>query len=321
MRVLRGLLLHRTRSPSARRLLQAARNSVARRLPRQLPDRHLRGAVQEHAPRLLPERQRPAAQTGRHRGGRSLARARHRHRLAHGRSGRQTDAPHGIQPFQRRIQEDLPQGQTLRHRTLAGGHRPRTGDDDPRPPDRRGDGPQHEDRRRGVSGRQDQGDLLLHRRRTGRFPRADQGLRRAVPHPHRDEADRRPSGGRPHRRIGRLRPRAVLRLVDFEFHERYHGRGTHAGPLAQPPETRRTVLEAEVLSDVRIRRLRRRTQGVPAPARTVADARRRVFRRQERHSVRYDDLQHQQGFALQRRHAAHRAREGDHRPEPCRQKT
>ncbi|MFQ7502498.1 MAG: hypothetical protein ACLRMJ_03900 [Alistipes finegoldii] len=43
---------------------------MARRVPKP-SDRHRRSAFQEHPPRILPECQQPAAQAGRHRGGRS----------------------------------------------------------------------------------------------------------------------------------------------------------------------------------------------------------------------------------------------------------
>ena len=290
---------------------------MARGLPRQRAHRHRGGALQEHAALVLPERQQPAAQGRRHRRRGGVARTRHRHRLDDGRPGGAADAPHGLQPLQRRVQEDLPQGQALRHRTLAGGHRPRARDDDRLTADRCRHGAQHEDRRRRVPGRQDQGDLLLHRRRARRLPRADQGLRQALPHPHRDEADRRPPGGRTHRRTGRLRPRAVLRVVDVELLERHDGRRARAGHFAQPAEAGRTVLEAQVLHDVRIRRLRRRPQGVPAAARTAADDRRRVVPRQERHSRRHDDLLLVEGDDGEPHDAARRAREGDSGAEPA----
>ena len=289
---------------------------MARGVPRQCPERHRRGALQEHPPLVLPECQQPAAQTGRHRGRGGFARPRHRHRLAHGRPGRAADAPHGLQPLQRRVQEDLPQGQALRHRTLAGGHRPRTRDDDRLAADRRRHGTEHEDRRRGVPGRQDQGHLLLYRRRARGLPRADQGLRRAVPHTDRDEADRRTAGGGPHRRARRLRPRAVLRLVDVELLERHDGRRARAGHFAQPAEAGRTVLETQVLHDVRIRRLCGRPQGVPAPARTPADDRRRVVPRQERRAGRHDDLLLVEGGDGQCHDASRLPRQGDSRPEP-----
>lgn len=51
------------------------------------------------------------------------------------------------------------------------------------------------------------------------FPRANQGLRRTVSHPHRNETDRRPPGSGTHRRHRSLRPRTVLRIVDLEFLE------------------------------------------------------------------------------------------------------
>ena len=167
----------RVRGEALRRVFQASRNGVARGVPREYPNRHRGGAVQEHAPLVLPERQQPAAQAGRHRGGRGIARTRHRRRFAHGRPGSTPDAPHGIQPLQRRVQESLPQGQALRHRA-----------------------------------------------------------------------------------------RAVLRIVDVELLERHDGCRPCTGDFAQSPETGRTVLEAQMLHDVRIRHLCRRPQGVPAPA-------------------------------------------------------
>ena len=306
-----------TRSHALRRVFQAPRNPLARRIPRQRTLGHRRGAVQEHPALVLSECQSPRPQTRRYRRRRGRARTRHRNRLADRRPRRPPDAAHGIQPLQRRIQEDLPQGQTLRHRTLAGGHRPRTRNDDRRTPDRRRHGSQHEDRRRRIPGRQDQGHLLLHRRRTRRLPRTDQGLRRAFPHPHRDEADRRPAGGRTHRRTRRLRPRAVLRLVDVELFERHDRRRPRAGHLAQPPEARRAVLEAQMLHDVRVRHLCRRPQGVPAAARTVADRRRRVVPGQERRARRDDDLLVVEGDDGQCHDASRLAREGDPRAEPA----
>ena len=86
------------------------------------------------------------------------------------------------------------------------------------------------------------------------------------PHPHRNEADRRTPGSRAHRRAGCLRARAVLRIVDVELLERHDGCRPCTGDFAQSPETGRTVLEAQMLHDVRIRHLCRRPQGVPAPA-------------------------------------------------------
>ena len=292
---------------------------MARRVPRKPSDRHRRSAFQEHPPRILPECQQPAAQAGRHRGGRSFARPRHRHRLAHGRSGGAPDAPHGIQPLQRRIQEDIPQSQALRHREVAGSHRTGARDDDRVTPDRGRHGTQHEDRRRGVSGRQDQGHFLLYRRRARGLPRTDQGLRRTVPHTYRDETDRRAAGGGTHRRTGCLRTRVVLRIVDVEFFERHDRRRPRTGNFAQSPETRRTMLEAQVLHDVRVRHLRRRPQGVPASARTAAGHGRRILSGQERHSGRHDDLLVEQGCDGQRHHALHRARQGDRLAEPRRQ--
>ncbi len=50
------------------------------------------------------------------------------------------------------------------------------------------------------------------------------------------------------------------------FLERHDRRRPRTGNLAQSPEARRTVLEAQVLHDVRVRHLRRRPQGVPASA-------------------------------------------------------
>ena len=303
-------------SQTLRRVLQAPRNGLARRIPGQHAERHRRGAFQEHPPFVLPERQQPRPQTGRHRSRRSVAGSRHRRRVAHGRPGGAPDAPHGIQPLQRRIQEDLPQGQTLRHRKVAGGHRAGARDDDRLAADRRRHGPEHENRRRGVSGRQDQSHLLLHRRRARGLPRTDQGLRRTVPHPHRDEADRRPPGGRTHRRTGRLRPRTVLRVVDVELFERHDRSRARAGHFAQPPEAGRAVLETQVLHDVRIRHLCRRPQGVPAPARTAPGRRRRMVLRQERRAGRNDDLLFVEGGDGQRHHAARFARAGDHGAEP-----
>lgn len=107
---------------------------------------------------------------------------------------------------------------------------------------------------------------MVQNHRARRFPRADQGLRRAVPHPHRNEADRRTPGSRAHRRAGRLRARIVLRVVDVELLERHDGCRPCTGDFAQSPETGRAVLEAQMLHDVRIRHLCRRPQGVPAPA-------------------------------------------------------
>ena len=89
-----------------------------------------------------------------------------------------------------------------------------------------------------------QGDILLHRRRACRFPRAYQGLCRQVPHSYRDEANWCSPGGWPHWRYWRLWPRAMLCLVDVELLERDNKCGTHAGDIAQPTEARRSVLEA-----------------------------------------------------------------------------
>ena len=117
-----------------------------------------------------------------------------------------------------------------------GGHRSGARNDDHRTPDRRRNGTQYENRRRGVPRRQDQGDLLLHRRRARGFPRANQGLRRTVSHPHRNETDRRPPGSGTHRRHRSLRPRTVLRIVDLEFLECDDQLGPYAGDLPQPPK-------------------------------------------------------------------------------------
>ena len=282
---------------------------MARRLSRSCSDRYIRGALQEHAPFLLSERQQPSARNGRHRRRGGLAGARHRHRLAYGRHGGQADEAHGVQSLQRGVQEDLPQGQALRHRTLAGGHCARTRDDDPLAADRRRHGAEHEDRRRGVSGRQDQGDLLLHRRRARGFPRANQGLRRTVSHPHRNETDRRPPGSGTHRRHRSLRPRTVLRIVDLEFLECDDQLGPYAGDLPQPPKTGRTVLETQVLPRLRIRHLRGRPQGVPPSAGTAPGSRRRILPGQNRHPGRYHVLQQQQGYDDQRGDASRRPRQ------------
>ena len=80
-----------------------------------------------------------------------------------------------------------------------------------------------------------------------------------------------------HRRTGCLRTRVVLRIVDVEFFERHDRRRPRTGNFAQSPETRRTMLEAQVLHDVRVRHLRRRPQGVPASARTAAGHGRRIL--------------------------------------------
>ena len=305
-----------TRSHAPRRLFQTPRNGLARGLSRQQAHRHRRGALQEYTALVLPERQQPAPQARRHRRRRGIPGTRHRNRLDDRGPRRPADETHRVHAPQRRIQEDLPQGKALRHRTLAGGYRPGARDDDRLAPDRRRHGPQHEDRRRGVSGRQDQGHLLLHRRRTRRLPRTDQGLRRTLPHPHRDEADRRPPGGRAHRRPRSLRPRALLRLVDVEFLERHDRGRTRPGHLAQPPEARRAVLEAQMLHDARIRRLRRCPQGVSARARAAAERRRRVVCGQERHSLRDDDLLLVEGVDGQPRDAARCPREGDSGAQP-----
>ena len=106
-------------------------------------------------------------------------------------------------------------------------------------------------------------DLLLHRRRARGFPRANQGLRRTVSHPHRNETDRRPPGSGTHRRHRSLRPRTVLRIVDLEFLECDDQLGPYAGDLPQPPKTGRTVLETQVLPRLRIRHLRGRRKEFP----------------------------------------------------------
>ena len=55
--------------------------------------------------------------------------------------------------------------------------------------------------------------LLLHRRRPRRLPRAGPRPRGALPHAHRDAADRRPRRGEDARRLRIVRPSAVLHDV------------------------------------------------------------------------------------------------------------
>ncbi len=214
---------------------QAAFVRLARRHTRRLcRERPCGGAVQEHPQGLLSQ-QPPHTPRDRRRGGRgSESGPRHRHgdpyRQARGDEAAQIvgsrRCEHG------RHQAGVPQGQACRHREIRRGPRPRGRHHDSCPPDSRRPQPQYENRRCGVSGRRQQGHILLHSRRTRRFPAAYQDTCRNVQGAHRDEADRRPSGSRTHRRHRPLRPSAVLLAVDDQLCVGGHKRRALSGHIA-----------------------------------------------------------------------------------------
>ena len=151
----------------------------------------------------------------------------------------------------RRVPQDLPQGQTVRRGEVDGSHLPRTGHHDPGPPHRCGNGTGNEDRRRGIPGRRLKGHLLLHRRRPRGLPPAHQGVCRGVPYPYRDEADRRPPGSGAHRRHRRMRPRTLLCPLHHAFQEHIHFGSPCAGLVAESAETGRPVRQAQMLPQLR----------------------------------------------------------------------
>ena len=69
-----------------------------------------------------------------------------------------------------------------------------------------------------------------------RFPRAGARSRGALPHPHRDAADRRPRRGQDARRLRLVRPAALLHDVPADVRAGLDQDGEAAGPEPQPVE-------------------------------------------------------------------------------------
>ena len=217
-----------------------------RRPGQQRDDADSGGAVQEHAQGILCQQQQSDARQGRHGGCGSLAGPRHRHRDAHRTAGGASDEE-GKPEGGRGAQESVPQGEGCGHGEVSRGQGARARDDDQVASDSQEPRSADEDRRRGISGGRQQGHLLLHRRSEGRLSSAHQGAGGGVSRAHRDEADRRAPGGRPHRRHGALRPRALLRHMEDIVRLRLDRCGAPAEHLAQSAEARRTVRQAQVL--------------------------------------------------------------------------
>ena len=248
-------------------MLQARRLQLAQGCCRRLLQGPFRGALQEHAEgdicqRLLPEHQDRGHGHGR---GRDWARPRNSDPRRPYR--RAADEVQGHRPRDGRVQEDIPQGAPVRHRTLAECHCQGAGDHDQGSQHRSRNGSRDEDRRCRVPGRRDQGHILLYRRRQGGLPPADQGVRGGVPHTHRDEADRRAPGGRAHRRPGNLRPRALLCQLYLLVPEHLDFCRPRPGLVAQPPETRGAVRKAQVLPELRGSGISRRPVAHPQAVR------------------------------------------------------
>ena len=111
-----------------------------------------------------------------------------------------------------------------------------------------------------ISGRRQQGHLLLHSRRTGGLPPAHQDTCRRFPRAYRDETDWCPPGSRTHRRYRSLRTRAVLRHLDDLLRIGIHQRGALPGHFTESAEACRTMRQTEVLPQLRSRLLRGSTE-------------------------------------------------------------
>ncbi len=182
----------------------------------------------------------------------------------------------------RRIGSRAAQGDARRRRRAAqasaarAGRAPDLPDEDPRA--RPGD----EAGARRAAVRRVAADLLLHGRGAGRLPRAGARPRRALPHAHRDAADRRARRGAHARRLRILRPSAVLHDVAAVVRADLDQDGEAAEPEPEPVEAVGDVRPAEVLPALRAaerqgreaRRLRRRRRlrQLQQPDRPAADA-------------------------------------------------
>ena len=135
-------------------------------------DRPGGGTVQEHPQGILPQLQRTGTEKRRHSGRGGQSRSRHRHRNPDRHTGR-TAGEEG-QPEERGGDKArVSPGEGGRHGEVRASQSPRTPDYDRVAPDCQGPRVGDEDRRRGVSGRRQQGHLLLHSRRTRGLPPTD----------------------------------------------------------------------------------------------------------------------------------------------------
>ncbi len=253
-------------------MLQAARNRLAGRISGERARRRIRSAVQEHAQGILQECERSAPAAWRHCGRRSEPGARRGDNLPDGRYGREADEAHGLLATERRVQGDLSKSKTVRHREVAGSHRPRTRDDDTLASDSQGDGARYEDRRCGVSGRQDKSHILLYSRRAGRLQGTDQGLRERVRDQGGDEADRRTARGGADWGPGVVWTGTVLHVVDCELQLSHNGRRADARHIFEPAKIGGTVLQAEVLFGLRAGCVYRRAEVAAKSERPIAGA-------------------------------------------------
>ena len=154
---------------------------LARRRARQRREHRLGGgAVQEHPQGLLPQCQCPRPEKGRRGGGGGKSGTRHRSGDAHRKTREAADKESQPQ-VDGRHQARLPHSQAGGPRQMARGEEPRARHHDTEPPDSQGPEPADENRRRGIPGRRQQGDILLYSRRARGLPPAHQGARRYLP--------------------------------------------------------------------------------------------------------------------------------------------
>ena len=114
-------------------------------------------------------------------------------------------------------------------------------------------------------------DLLLHRRRPRRLPRAGARSRGALPDAHRDAADRRSRRGADARRLRLLRPAALLHDVAADVRAGLDQDGEAAEPEPQSVEAVGDVRPAEVLPALRAAERARAWSTAAAATKAAAD--------------------------------------------------
>ena len=224
----------------------------------------------------------------------------------------------GFVPLQRRVPQDLPQGQALRHRALAGGDRPRT-------------------RPTMIQARQIAADMGLNMKigdveyqgdkiKAIFYYIADERvdfreLIKVFAERFRIRIEMKQIGAR--REAGRIGGLGACgrELCCASWIAGFSSVTTGAARMqdislnpqklaGQCSKLKCCMMyEYDTYVDAR--------KGLPARARAVADRRWRVLPAQDRHSGRHDDFRHEPRHTGQCGHAARGAREGDHRAEPC----
>ncbi|MCK7525138.1 MAG: hypothetical protein MZV64_49795 [Ignavibacteriales bacterium] len=111
--------------------------------------------------------------------------------------------------------------------------------------------PAHEARRGPLFLQREEGHLLLHGRRAGRFPPAGQGPGQGAADAHRDAPGRRPGRGQDDRRPGRLRPLPVLLELHDDLRAGDHPEGPEAADRHQSDQDLGAMRPPDVLPGVR----------------------------------------------------------------------